>query len=138
MVKICSARAIEDIDSPSFSNKQWCRLSYFLFRIACQRDNDEGRCVGIAHIILNDDRRAVAVLFRAGTCVSELDVVNVSAPELPVLLQMFTSMFCYVQSPLLFLGSGLRSIYGGIHFNGVCYHLPGDKVQCRTYRCITT
>ena len=104
-----------------------CRLSYFLFRIACQRDNDEGRCVGIAHIILNDDRRAVAVLFRAGTCVSELDVVNVSAPELPVLLQMFTSMFCYVQSPLLFLGSGLRSIYGGIHFNGVCYHLPVTK-----------
>lgn len=69
-----------------------CRLSYFLFRIACQRDNNEGRCVGIAHIILNDDRRAVAVLFRAGTCVSELDVVNVSAPELPVLLQMFAEI----------------------------------------------
>ena len=104
----------------------------------CDRRTDHSWAVTVAHIILNDDRRAVAVLFRAGTCVSELDVVNVSAPELPVLLQMFTSMFCYVQSPLLFLGSGLRSIYGGIHFNGVCYHLPGDKVQCRTYRCITT
>ena len=81
------------------------------------------------HIILNDDRRAVAVLFRARLAVFQVDVVKCLRAGTSSLLQMFTSMFQYVQARFFFLAAGF------VQFMAEAFILMGCVITSPVTKC---